>query len=213
MQPKVPLQSRAARTRTGGMKAILTLCTLSLLLSTLKANTGFAFYGDAPDATHPWAVHDWNRPQPPRVEPRPTTPKKPSRPPMPSCCSTAPRPATSGKPTSPAGEPDQVDRQGRRVPMRAEVRLCPHQGKIRRLPGARRMGRAHAAAGREPGPRQQRHLPRRPRRNSGARQLRQSDLCRRLRLLHVWRQSAARQRAAPARRMAVDRHRLPPPDL
>ena len=28
-----------------------------------------AFYGDPPDATHPWAIHDENRPQPARVEP------------------------------------------------------------------------------------------------------------------------------------------------
>ena len=28
-----------------------------------------AFQGDPPDANHPWAVHDANRPQPPRVEP------------------------------------------------------------------------------------------------------------------------------------------------
>lgn len=27
------------------------------------------FYGDPPDNTHPWAIHDNNRPQPPRVEP------------------------------------------------------------------------------------------------------------------------------------------------
>ncbi|MCX6867561.1 MAG: DUF1080 domain-containing protein [Verrucomicrobia bacterium] len=27
------------------------------------------FYGDPPDATHPWAVHDMNRPQPPVVTP------------------------------------------------------------------------------------------------------------------------------------------------
>ena len=27
------------------------------------------FYGDPPDNTHPWAIHDHNRPQPPRVEP------------------------------------------------------------------------------------------------------------------------------------------------
>ena len=44
-----------------------------------------AFYGDPPDATHPWAIHDMNRPQPTRVEPgtfssqeKPGTP--PSRP-------------------------------------------------------------------------------------------------------------------------------------
>jgi len=30
---------------------------------------GSAFSGAAPDETHPWAVHDRNRPQPPRVEP------------------------------------------------------------------------------------------------------------------------------------------------
>ncbi len=28
-----------------------------------------AFYGDPPDSTHPWTIHDMNRPQPPRVEP------------------------------------------------------------------------------------------------------------------------------------------------
>jgi len=30
---------------------------------------GPVFQGDAPDETHPWAMHDRNRPQPPRVEP------------------------------------------------------------------------------------------------------------------------------------------------
>jgi hypothetical protein len=33
------------------------------------ANTGSAFYGDAPDDHHPWAIHDRNRPQPPLVTP------------------------------------------------------------------------------------------------------------------------------------------------
>lgn len=33
------------------------------------ASTGTPFYGDAPDAHHPWAIHDRNRPQPARVEP------------------------------------------------------------------------------------------------------------------------------------------------
>jgi hypothetical protein len=36
------------------------------------------FYGDPPDDTHPWAVHDMNRPQPPRVEPGPTPGAPPS---------------------------------------------------------------------------------------------------------------------------------------
>lgn len=43
----------------------------SLVFSVL-ATAAFAdgaFYGDPPDATHPWAIHDMNRPQPPRVEP------------------------------------------------------------------------------------------------------------------------------------------------
>ncbi len=40
---------------------------LTLLTSTALAEGGF--YGDAPDATHPWAIHDMNRPQPKRVEP------------------------------------------------------------------------------------------------------------------------------------------------
>ena len=38
-------------------------------LSSSAAFAGNAFFGDAPDANHPWAVHDQNRPQPPRVEP------------------------------------------------------------------------------------------------------------------------------------------------
>ncbi len=36
------------------------------------------FYGDPPDDTHPWAVHDINRPQPPRVEPGKTPGAPPS---------------------------------------------------------------------------------------------------------------------------------------
>jgi hypothetical protein len=44
--------------------------------------TGPAFYGDAPDATHPWSIHDRNRPQPKRVEPgTPSLPGQPGKPP------------------------------------------------------------------------------------------------------------------------------------
>jgi hypothetical protein len=41
------------------------------LIATLSLATALsaAFKGDAPDAHHPWAVHDENRPQPPIVEP------------------------------------------------------------------------------------------------------------------------------------------------
>lgn len=43
------------------------LAALSTFTTAVHAEGGF--YGDAPDATHPWAIHDMNRPQPPRVEP------------------------------------------------------------------------------------------------------------------------------------------------
>ena len=43
------------------------LLAAASFVSSLHAAGGF--YGDPPDATHPWAIHDMNRPQPPRVEP------------------------------------------------------------------------------------------------------------------------------------------------
>ena len=46
---------------------ILFGATCFLLLSAPLAVA--QFYGDPPDDTHPWAIHDNNRPQPPRVEP------------------------------------------------------------------------------------------------------------------------------------------------
>lgn len=53
---------------------------LSLLSTAAFADGGF--YGDPPDATHPWAIHDMNRPQPPRVEPGSfSTQEKPGKPP------------------------------------------------------------------------------------------------------------------------------------
>lgn len=45
-----------------------TLQTLALALLTTTACADGAFYGDPPDATHPWAIHDMNRAQPARVE-------------------------------------------------------------------------------------------------------------------------------------------------
>jgi len=43
---------------------------------------GPAFYGDPPDETHPWGIHDRNRPQPPRVVAgTPSLPGQPGRPP------------------------------------------------------------------------------------------------------------------------------------
>ena len=36
----------------------------------MAAGTAIAgIYGDTPDAKHAWAVHDWNRPKPSKVEP------------------------------------------------------------------------------------------------------------------------------------------------
>jgi len=43
--------------------------SLSIVSGALAANVGSAFYGDAPDEHHPWAVHDPNRPQPKLVTP------------------------------------------------------------------------------------------------------------------------------------------------
>lgn len=49
---------------------IAPLCTLLLLAPAARAaSPGPAFYGDAPDEHHPWAVHDPNRPQPKVVTP------------------------------------------------------------------------------------------------------------------------------------------------
>jgi hypothetical protein len=59
--------------------------TLALLTLSFTAATAFAdgaFYGDPPDATHAWAIHDMNRPQPPKVTPGTfSTPEQPGKPP------------------------------------------------------------------------------------------------------------------------------------
>lgn len=48
---------------------VVLYAALSLTANAIAANTGSAFYGDAPDDHHPWAVHDRNRPQPELVTP------------------------------------------------------------------------------------------------------------------------------------------------
>jgi hypothetical protein len=45
------------------------LTLLTLAVPVCSADVGSPFYGDAPDAHHPWAVHDRNRPQPALVMP------------------------------------------------------------------------------------------------------------------------------------------------
>jgi hypothetical protein len=62
---------------------LLLLASLLLASPAVAAvSTGSPFYGDAPDSNHPWAIHDRNRPQPPRVTPGTySTPAQPGRPP------------------------------------------------------------------------------------------------------------------------------------
>jgi hypothetical protein len=56
--------------------------SLAASLGVAAPSTGSPFYGDAPDAHHPWAIHDQNRPQPPRVEPGTfSTASQPGQPP------------------------------------------------------------------------------------------------------------------------------------
>ena len=44
--------------------------TLVMTAMTMAAGAALAgIYGDTPDAKHAWAVHDWNRPKPSKVEP------------------------------------------------------------------------------------------------------------------------------------------------
>lgn len=56
------------------------------------------FYGDPPNETHPWALHDMNRPQPPVVTPGTfSTPGQPGRPPSDAVVLFDGTPATLGK--------------------------------------------------------------------------------------------------------------------
>lgn len=61
---------------------LVALSLLSAPVGWSAASTGTPFYGDPPDAHHPWAIHDRNRPQPKRVEPgTASTPARPGQPP------------------------------------------------------------------------------------------------------------------------------------
>lgn len=55
------------------MKQFSYLAT-ALLLSVSTSSVLAALYGDTPDATHAWAVHDWNRPLPKKVTAEPGKP-------------------------------------------------------------------------------------------------------------------------------------------
>jgi hypothetical protein len=62
------------------MRSLLA-ASLSVLPVSLAIADG-AFYGDPPDATHPWAIHDMNRPQPPVVVAgTPSSNEQPGKPP------------------------------------------------------------------------------------------------------------------------------------
>jgi hypothetical protein len=54
--------------------AVSLLASVLPFAMNLAQAAGAPFYGDPPDARHPWAIHDRNRPQPPRVEPGPMQP-------------------------------------------------------------------------------------------------------------------------------------------
>jgi hypothetical protein len=53
------------------LHSVLTISSVLLTLASAGycADVGSAFYGDAPDDHHPWAIHDHNRPQPKLVTP------------------------------------------------------------------------------------------------------------------------------------------------
>lgn len=55
----------------------------SIVIGTaFAASAAGAFYGDPPDATHPWSIHDMNRPKPPVVKPGTfSTADQPGKPP------------------------------------------------------------------------------------------------------------------------------------
>src|ERR1051326_5566192 len=80
------IDSRATNAILLPMKLTVPLFAASALVSfalpTLAAPAGPRFYGDPPDAHHPWAVHDGNRPQPTVVTPGTfSSPEQPGKPP------------------------------------------------------------------------------------------------------------------------------------
>lgn len=50
-------------------RLVFVLAAGAVISSYSRLDAAGGFYGDPPDEHHPWAVHDMNRPQPPRVEP------------------------------------------------------------------------------------------------------------------------------------------------
>ncbi len=83
--PHSDLIEAGASTFASAGKKPLSLLAISLCFSIIGAGVALgegAFYGDPPSDTHPWAIHDLNRPQPPRVEPgTPSTQELSGKPP------------------------------------------------------------------------------------------------------------------------------------
>lgn len=70
------------RAMQNSFRLALTIFTVLILRSSYSAAPIPAFYGDPPDAHHPWAVHDPNRPQPAVVTPGDfSTADQPGKPP------------------------------------------------------------------------------------------------------------------------------------
>ena len=161
---------------------------------------GSPFYGDPPDDHHPWAVHDRNRPQPKVVTPGTfSTPEQPGKPPSDAIDSFRRHRSLEMGSRQGQGEPTKwVVKDG-------AMECVPGSGYIRTKEkfGDCQLHVEWAAPdqsrGRQPGPRQQRHLPDGPGRNPGAGQLQQPHLRRRLRRLGLWREPADGQRRCARR--------------
>ena len=178
-----------------GLIAFSTL--LCLTPGVYAANVGSPFYGDPPDEHHPWAIHDRNRPQPKVVTARHVQHAGATR----ASRRRTPSILFDGTDLS-KWEADE----GKACPTKWVVKdgameCVPGSGYIRTKEkfGDCQLHVEWAAPsegrGRQPGPRQQRHVPDGPRGGSGAGQLQQPDLRRRLRRLGLWRQPAHGQRA------------------
>ena len=183
--------------------ALTAACAVLLLNSTSRAAVSASpFYGDPPDDHHPWAVHDGNRPQPKVVTPGTfSTPEQPGKPPSDAIILfDGTRPVASGKRTSRAAPTKWVVKDG-------AMECVPGSGDIRTKESSATASstsngpRPAKVARRQPGPRQQRHLP------DGHVEIQVLDNYNNPtyadghRRLGLRRQSADGQRPAPARRV------------
>jgi hypothetical protein len=119
----------------------------AILLVALSASFAAAqFYGDPPDDTHPWAVHDMNRPQPQQVTPG----KTPGAPPS-DAIVLFDGTAASFKANW------EHEKKNRKADW--QFRDHPFQGAVCRLPAACRVGSTLQGAGQQSGAGKQRNFP------------------------------------------------------